>query len=395
MSNTIPSTELIGEEFQGNNNNKMLKYSDIVSTPNGKLYCIPCQAYQVLTLDIKHNQWRTIGNEFAEYSHKWFGGSYVPNNGKIFCSPCDSNNVLVIDTNNDTTTLVPIPDELCNCNRFKYQTCVLDNDNENVLFFPHNASKIIQISVNAPHEVCVVEDVDCGKFWIRVVRASNGFIYGISFYNEILKFNPNDRSFEKQKMAVDNMSIGAQYSDLVEHKDGHLYALPFHGQKVLKINMNTLQSSTVGEHLGCGWGKWNKSILGSDSCIYGIPFCTSRVARFDPFQNTVTMVGESFDGETKWYGGCLASDGNIYSAPFETNKVLMITISTTSSSSWGIVKEHVMLRWLMERQRAFAIQQHHHHCGDDNDNEHLGQSYYRHFVESLNDDLFRMILQFL
>jgi len=141
MSNTLASTDLIGEEIEGNYKQK---FSDIISANNGKLYLIPNKANHVVSFDIQTNDWNNIGNDLGYNRNKW-RGSVMTNNGKIYCSPFNSDNVLIIDTNTDTTKLIRLPPILRN-QTHKYNTCAHDNLYTNVFFFPFRASKIIKLN---------------------------------------------------------------------------------------------------------------------------------------------------------------------------------------------------------------------------------------------------------
>lgn len=103
--------------------------------------------------------------------------------------------------------------------------------------------------------------------------------------------------------------------------------------------------------------------------------------RFDPLTDTSTMFGEEYKGFYKWKGGCLAVDGNVYAAPnCSATKVLKIRIAR-----WELLKEHIMLKWLIDQGRASAI---------NSDDVEMGHSCYQNFIQCPND-IFCMILKFL
>jgi len=240
-----------------------------------------------------------------------------------------------------------------------------------------------------------------------------------------MKFNTHTHSFTKLKLwhttnHNNNNRLG-QYRDLVPYNDNYLYALPYNGTKVVKINMTTLNSITVGDDLGYGDSKWISSIVGRDNCIYGIPCRVSRVLRFDPSNNTCTFIGWRYDGVSKWWGCCTASNGRIYAAPCNATNILKITIPR-----WNIVKEHIMLRWLVDHGRASSVTTIHSNTktkknnrrldivkdrilsylvvvedckssaiGSNNNGRNIIQSCYRNFIQCSNNDIFWLILQFL
>ena len=78
------------------------KYAGGVLAPNGKIYCIPADAEQVLEIDPSNNTTNLFGS--ISGSAKYAGGVLAPN-GKIYCIPFNSNQVLEIDPSNNTTNL--------------------------------------------------------------------------------------------------------------------------------------------------------------------------------------------------------------------------------------------------------------------------------------------------
>ena len=114
--------ELIGEEIP-----ERMKYSDVLSAKNDKLYLIPCNANKVLSFNVKTKEWKDIGDDFGSNPCKWWSGAFVSDNNKIYCCPCYSNDILIVDTNFDTTKRIRLPKEVQN-DVLKYQTCAYDNN---------------------------------------------------------------------------------------------------------------------------------------------------------------------------------------------------------------------------------------------------------------------------
>ena len=67
-----------------------------------------------------------------------------------------------------------------------------------------------------------------------------------------------------------------------------------------------------------GFDKWWGSVLGTDDCIYSIPYFAVRVVRFDPKDKSLTEIGPDLgdDDVEKWETGVLAGNGCIYCLPF-------------------------------------------------------------------------------
>jgi hypothetical protein len=83
-------------------------------------------------------------------------------------------------------------------------------------------------------------------------------------------------------------------------------------------------TSLIGKKIE-GADKWDGSVRGADGCIYGIPFCASRVLKFDPTDHSIKLIGPDLGDENyKWSGGTLAKNGIIYCNPFNSDKILKI-----------------------------------------------------------------------
>ena len=81
-------------------------------------------------------------------------------------------------------------------------------------------------------------------------------------------------------------------------------------------------------------GKFVKSILGLDNCIYGIPFNAPRVVKFDPRTKSIEEIGPNLtkyeqrfhyeDGLCMYKDGVMGDDGCIYCIPFGSKYFLKI-----------------------------------------------------------------------
>ena len=75
-----------------------LKYIGGVLAPNGKIYCVPRNATQILVIDPTDNTTELFGS--ISGTSKYYGGVLAPN-GKIYCVPLNATQVLVIPTSGD------------------------------------------------------------------------------------------------------------------------------------------------------------------------------------------------------------------------------------------------------------------------------------------------------
>jgi len=68
------------------------------------------------------------------------------------------------------------------------------------------------------------------------------------------------------------------------------------------------------------------SVTGADGCVYGIPSKASQIIKFNPTEQTTTLLGEKniFHGYQgyKWAGGVLGQDNCVYGCPYDEDQVL-------------------------------------------------------------------------
>jgi len=426
-NNIRPCTKLVGKKFDGDN-----QFSEIIeSKHNGKLYLIPSYASKVVTFDPRTKERKEIGFDLTKEASKWWEAVYCPETHCIFCSPLKSNNILIIDTKTDAIELIPLPEEVQHDENRKYGASVYDAPNQCVFFFPNMATKILKMNIHL-YDINIIHNLHpvgmnihqpssattsfsaahilsaySGKkngFTNALLSKTNGFIYALSEQNYVLKFNTNSYEYEKICLYIDEDSgcedVYQHYNDFCEHSDGNLYAVPFNANKILKINLESSEVSSVGEDsetLGHGeLYKWSKSIVGNDGCVYGIPLDATHVLRFNPQDESIKTIGPELTEEDKWWSACLAHDGDLYCAPYCTDSVLKICVS-----KWHRVKYHVQLRLLIDQGRASPIIQ----SIDDDEGMEKGRDYsttitksstcYQHFIQNFDDYLFRHVLEFL
>ena len=118
---------------------------------------------------------------------------------------------------------------------------------------------------------------------------------------------------------------GVEVPPSAEGGAGCCLALPCcaEGGKVLKIEPDTSRVTAFSAETGPsgddgdgdrGW-LYHGGNLGSDGLVYAVPACASRVLKIDPLRETAARVGLRFDGDAKWYGSLMGSDSCIYGIP--------------------------------------------------------------------------------
>jgi len=133
----------------------------------------------------------------------------------------------------------------------------------------------------------------------------------------------------------------AKWADGVVARDGpqsslwNLYAIPSNANRVMKYDPFNNTSSLIGDNLGPGTYKWCCGIR-VDNFIYGIPYCSSWILKIDTTNDTTALVGNDLGGGFKWTSGALAQDGCIYCMPFGGKKILCFDPATEATSLVGI-----------------------------------------------------------
>jgi YVTN family beta-propeller protein len=197
------------------------KWIGAVRAQNGKIYCIPHNATEVLVIDPTTDSTTTFGTLPAG-GQKWHGGCLAPANGKIYGMPYDSDTVLVIDPATDTvTTIGPIPSVTATSGRFT--GCVVSTSGK-LYGIPYNASSVL--TIDPSNDTLTV----FGSLGTSVGKWQGG------------------------ALAV----------------DGKIYAAPFNFTSILVIDPFTETTSTFGS-FASGGGKWRNPVLGRDGRIYMMP----------------------------------------------------------------------------------------------------------------------------
>ena len=94
-------------------------------------------------------------------------------------------------------------------------------------------------------------------------------------------------------------------------------------------NIMSAISTLVGEELGEESKEWIGAVAGVNGSIYGIPYCASRVMKFNPLDKSITEIGPDFGNGYKWWRGAMANNGVIYSAPYNSHRgILKIDTNT-------------------------------------------------------------------
>ncbi len=109
--------------------------------------------------------------------------------------------------------------------------------------------------------------------------------------------------------------------------------MPLNACRIMRSNPDNDSLSSVGDDLGDEKFKYLGTVAGNDDCVNAIPFCASRIVKFDPANpDTASTVGEEAEEWFECGNGVLGGDGYIYAANY-SGQVLKID-TTSSGYTW-------------------------------------------------------------
>ena len=90
--------------------------------------------------------------------------------------------------------------------------------------------------------------------------------------------------------------------------------------------------SSVGDDLGRREYKYNGTVIGIDGCLYGIPYSSNRIVKYDPINHITSFFEEEGEDFRCSGNGALGRDGCIYALAAGGGRVLKIDTANNSHS---------------------------------------------------------------
>ena len=190
-----------------------------------------------------------------------------------------------------------------------------------------------------------------GKFAAAQV-GHDGWVYAIPEDSScIFRFDPMlvERGAELEAMS-ERPCVRAEIvhtfdgSNAVEHQkfgsaavlapDGCLYCPPGRLARVLRVDTKAnvragQRCRFIGESFGLTDScKWLGACLGSDGCVYCVPFDHDRVLMIDPLTQETALIGPTLKGLGKWEGAANGPDGCIWAVCYAARRLLKISPTT-------------------------------------------------------------------
>jgi len=341
--------------FVGSLNQKF--YAGGVLAPNGRIYCIPCNATNVGIINPYNDTIDTTTITGLDATgNKYLGGVLAPNN-KIYCIPDNATNVAIIDTTTNTidTTTISMSTYPDLSGQNKMWGGVLASDGK-IYCAPRSVSYvgIIDPSNNTfSSSVTFTKPVPAQLYqWAGGALGSNGNVYFCPFgADKVLRIRPTDNSLNLFGTLGSDFGGGRYYGSCTG-PDGNIYCMPFHQNNVLRIGVSNEDVSSVftfNYNAASNRGTCGGASLSTAGDIYGIPGTTSDASNrnllfyYNPLRNTGGSIPVNFaingGNDGKWFGGVLAPNGKIYMIPHQYSHVGIIKTGIPILPNWMIARE--------------------------------------------------------
>lgn len=269
-------------------------------------------------------------------SEKWIGG-VLAKNGKIYCIPHYASEILVIDPTTDTATTIPTESG----NLKWFGGCLAPNGK--IYAIPHTSSKVLVIDPET-NETHTFSGMGGNRKWAGGALGPDGKIYCIP--NEEYRIgviDPETESVETFGNVEINIGYSWKWRGGALGPDGYIYAFPSNYQNnyVLKINPVTRTTQLIEHGLSAASGElFQGCVFDSGKGIFGVSNWFDSLTRYSTATGEVSRHGFLGDGTNKWFGGCLAPNGKLYFAPSDNSNILEVDPDTLTTTMLPVDTSH-------------------------------------------------------
>ena len=119
--------------------------------------------------------------------------------------------------------------------------------------------------------------------------------------------------------------------------------MPDFAGRIMKLDpINSDAITSVGDYLGDKELKYIGMVIGIDGCVYGIPFQSNFIVKYDPVNDTTSFIGKKLRQDSLECNGSgvLGRDGCIYARALNVGKVLKID---TTNNYHSFVKDIIAI----------------------------------------------------
>jgi hypothetical protein len=365
----IPNNLLPGPNLPG--------WAGGVLAPNGKIYCCPEQANNVLIIDPDTNSVSSISGVI---DRSWYG-CVLYSNGKIYCVPYGATNVLIIDTNNDTINETEIQglnngvDIYGSSHKWAggafatngkiYMVPMLENrilivdplssiTNLSGTFASATyteATKTLQCpgatfltSLSVGDNVIITTTTNSYTGYVNSITSDTivEFIYylGGTLATPVNLLAGDINNLQKTRKAdittISGLSGDWRNVGCVLAPNGKIYSVPHDNNWVTVIDTSNNTTTQISVPISFYGNNYRGGSLAPNGKIYCVPSNRQDVLVIDPTNDTTSFINNIVlpSGNYKYNGSVLAPNGNVYGIPWNTQSILKISTGLPTLPSY-------------------------------------------------------------
>lgn len=263
----------------------LAKYGGASYSTNGKVYFCPQVAEAVMAVDSSDDSsyfFDSSGvvsddaNGNMVGAAKWYG-IYQGADGRLYCVPYNATEVMIIDPSNDSISFIDTAGATTfgNGNLSGAQKwdggCVYGNY---IYCSPSGATDFLKINtLNGTCERLGTVPAGTAK-WAISTLGPNGYIYMFPYFdNRVIKFNPTDDTFSYLATTIGSIDTNIKIGACTVMPDGRILASPVNQTQSWMLNTATDALAVIGRSLsGVTNNRWIGGALASNGAFYSVPF---------------------------------------------------------------------------------------------------------------------------
>jgi hypothetical protein len=322
------------------------KWRGGVIGPDGKIYCVPSSANDILIIDpVAGTAVRSDMGRSLSGTDKYNGGVLAPN-GKIYCVPKEDREVLVIDPLGGVAYFVDTSVYL----HAGWAAPILGPDGK-IYALPISGDDLLVIDPVTEDVTRVDTGLSLDGSFRGSFLGSDGKIYGIPYSNEqgILIIDTATSSYAVHHFHL-SLDEDRKWRDCVPNPYSEAIAGPgadnYHKVPLEILDLN----KTIG--VITFWNSpsfyiedygYYSAVLGPDKKIYCLPYNEDNIAVIDLVTKTITQeyAHSNFSGSRLYYSGVLHTNGKIYGIPYSAETILILDPDSTALSERMVMDQRV------------------------------------------------------
>ncbi len=261
------------------------------------------------------------GNVFAGAFGGFKEGALRAPNGNIYFLPATSGEFQEYDPSSNANTTISMSPAIGNDD---YHFGSLGG-NGNIYLGSHDATGIYEFDpVNGTGRAIDAGLTAGGENTRGVVTDKTGNVFAISNRSSgdlSVKIDCSTEPVTVSTTTFNGMSANSnKYATPALHTNGNIYCMGGTADHVLEldpVNLTHTEHGTLSAPAFSGSIRYKSTVIGADSCIYGVPYDSDTIAKFDPSTNTLSEsdYGSGDFKANNYNSATLTSTGEIYMVP--------------------------------------------------------------------------------